>query len=306
MAFWKRKHWDEEFDENYGDRALRERPLSQPRRIWPHLLALLLLGVLFVGLAGIMGGQSAFEKTITALLLPVGLVWIVLMILIYFALVYRHTAAAILGIIAWTVLTIAGNGWVANQLAHLREAPFLDFDEETLEPLDVVFLLGGGTSTRENGSVQLGQSGDRVMVAARLYHLGKTKTIVCTGSQTKRTTRADLHPREEAAQLLESLGIDKVAIEQLAGDNTSEEAEKMKAYLDQHPEFKRVGVLTSAWHLPRALRLLEQLGIDAIPIPADFKSGYFIPAPEELIPSPTNLRTNQLLVKEWLADLLQR
>ena len=35
---------------------------------------------------------------------------------------------------------------------------------------------------------------------------------------------------------------------------------------------QRVGLITSAWHMPRALRLARANGLNPIPVPADFVS----------------------------------
>ena len=92
---------------------------------------------------------------------PVGVVWLLLFFASYFCLLYRQVWPAASTIICWLILTVFGNSFVANQLVYQLEQPHLDFSQDNLEKLDVVFLLGGGTSTNLNGKEQVDFSGDR-------------------------------------------------------------------------------------------------------------------------------------------------
>ena len=304
MIFWKRKNWDEEFDENYADR-IRERPIWQPRAIWPHLLVILICGILFVSAAGIVGGQFAFEKTLLAMAQPVGLIWLGLMILIYFALLFRQTFPAIIGIVLWAILMTAGNGFIANSLAQHLESEWIEFQLKDVPKLDVAIVLGGGTNTRISGEAQLGGAGDRIATAAQLYHQQNEVVLICTGSQPVRTGK-DQHPRDEAFQLLQGLGVPKTQLQRIKGATTFEESQSMRKYLDENPDIQRIGLITSAWHIPRARALMNREKIEVIAIPSNFFSGPFTPTPESIIPSADSLRITQLMLKELLARSLGR
>ena len=304
MVFWKRKNWDEEFDENYADR-IRERPIWQPRAVWPHFLVILLCGVLFAGAAGVVGGQFAFEKTALAMVQPVGLIWIGLMVLIYFALLFRQTWPALIGIFLWLILMVAGNGLVSNWLAQQLEAEYIEFKLKEVTELDAVIVLGGGTTTRISGEPQLGMAGDRVVTAAQLYHRQSGVLVICTGSQSVRTGK-DQHPRDEAADLLQNLGVPKAQIHRIQGANTFEEAQSIRSYLDENQEIKKVGLITSAWHMPRACGLLAKQQVEVVALPSNFLSGPFVPTPESIIPSANSLQTTQLMFKEYLARWMGR
>ena len=174
------------------------------------------------------------------------------------------------------------------------------------DPYDAVFLLGGGTSSRLDGISQLSGSGDRVALAARLFHAGKIQRIICTGTHATRTTEKDLHPGEEAANILEDLQVPPDRIAQMKGENTSQEIRNIRLWLDKNPNPGRVGILSSAWHLPRVMRLAEANGVIADPIPADFLSRPFAPNPSLLIPSAGNLDVTARIVKEILAGWVSR
>ena len=307
MPFWKRKpHWDEVTDEYYGERT-RERKHSDRIRVLPHFCAIALLGALFLGAVGVVGGKTMFEKTLTALVQPCGLIWLLLILLIYFCLLCRQGWPAFIGLLCFLILSIAGNSYVANWVALQREAPFVDIDPMSMEPLDTVFVLGGGTLTRTDGVPQLSWNGDRIATAAKLFHAGKIQNIICTGTQTFRTTEKDLHPREEAASILADLKVPVERIGQMKGENTFQEVQNIKKWMDANPDAKRVGILTSAWHLKRAMRLAKAEGIEGIePIPANFMNLPFAPTPNLLIPSATNLEITRTMLKEYLGGLVGR
>ena len=307
MPFWKRResHWDEQTDEYYAER-IRERTATDRIRILPHILTILFLAALFLGAVGVVGGKTMFEKTLTSLASPCGILWLVMILLIYFCLLFRQAWPALLGIICFLLLSISGNSFIANWLAQTREAPYLNIDPMKMEPYDVVFVLGGGTSTKPDGRSQLTSTGDRIATAARLFHAGKIKHIICTGNQSFRSTEKDLHPHEEAAIILQELKVPPSAIEKMTGLNTSEEIQNIAKWQEANPNPGRVGILTSTWHLKRAMRLSETEGVIADPIPADALSGPFRPNPSLLIPSARNLMVTQIMLKEYLADFVAR
>ena len=306
MVFGKRKDWQDDYDEDYVGRADRREKVGRMRH-GLHALALSLVGLLFLGGVGLVGGKVMFEKTLTAFASPTGLVWLALTVMIYFSLLLRQSWPAIMGLLCWLVLTIFGNSFVSNQLIHSLEYSFLDKNPLKAEPYDFIFVLGGGTTTNLGDRVQATGAGDRIVMAARMFHAGKAKKIVCTGQQLSRTTEADLHPYEEASRLLEGLNVPSEILSKIPGLNTSEEMQNAAKLLKQkNKPNARVGILTSAWHLPRALRLAEANGLIAEGIPADFLSNHFIPDTGILIPSGLNLSISARAVKEYLARLVRR
>jgi len=305
MFFWKKKdNWEDEYDEYYTRDI--ERGGGEVRfKYLPHLLLLAFVGAIFCAIVGAVAGMTMLEKLLTSLAMPVGILWLLLLITIYFCLINRNAWPATMCFICWLLLTIAGNGIFASWYARTIERPYLKQDLSDVEPYDVLVVLGGGTTTRISGAPQVSETGDRVVQAARVWHAGQAKQILCTGIQAFRTTEEDLHPYEEATLLLEELGVDASAILQLSGINTTEEMANLKKWADLNPE-KRIGLLTSAWHLPRAMRLAEAQGIKAEPVAAGFFSQPYAPSPGVVVPVEYNLMVTATVTKEYLARLVGR
>lgn len=307
FSFWKKKNWEDDYDEYYAqDRGIRETKPRTKTRYVAHLLMLTLMGGLVTAGVGLVSGTSMVEKFLTALASPLGAVWMGLLLLVYFSLLNRQAWPAVVGLLCWIVITLGGNQLVANGLAGMLEAPYQQLNPYEGEPYDLVVVLGGGTTTTIGGQSQLHLSGDRVAVAARMFHAGLAKRIVCTGTQTFRSTDLDLHPREEAANILNGLGVPKGVVMQMKGNNTSEEMANLKTWMSENKIEGRVGVITSAWHLSRAIRLAESNGLMLEPLPANFISELYTPNPSVIVPNSSNLMTTTCVCKEYLASWVGR
>ena len=283
-------------------------PAESTPRVLPHLVSLMWFG--FVALAVVYGlaGRTMLEKTLTSLATPVGLVWLVLIAIGWWLIRSKRRGTAAVIFATWLLLTLSGNAWVTNQLLGQLEAPWQQVDGISGPAFDVVVVLGGGTSERGAGRAQLAADGERVITAARMFHAGKTKQILCTGTQLWRASEQDLHFREEAAQILEGLAIPADRIGQLEGPNTTVEMQNLQAWINRQPDpTLRVGIITSAYHLSRAMRLAAVNGIAAEPIPANFFSQKSVAAtPAWIVPDADNLLHTAAALKEHLAGLIGR
>ena len=206
------------------------------------------------------------KKTIGALLLPAGLLWMA-GICAFFALraLDRPRAAGwILG--AWLVYSLVGNGVVGAGLASVLERDYLDIDPFTSN-YDAVVVLGGGTASRDRYEY-LGLSGDRVMLGARLWHTGRTPILVTTGS-TPAESRYSHVSAEVTARLWQDIGIPADAILKVVDATDTTEEMRAIAAIVQREGWHRVGLVTSARHMKRAMRNAERFGVELYPLPAD-------------------------------------
>ncbi len=287
-----------------GGRAILLVRHPAPRR-WTWWLGWLL--VLFgVVIAAVMAVQDiTVQKLLGRLVMPLGLLWLALWLLTATAFCrgLRRWGGA-LAIIA-VGLTLAANPLFAGWLIRGLEARVPDADAATLGPVDAVFVLGGGTQCSTNAVPNLGYNGDRVLLAARLYHTGTAPLLVCSGSGIVGLDDGrDL--AAETAWLWRGLGIPDNAIRQLPGPRTT--SEELAAYRDfiAVNGWQRVGLITSAWHLPRALRTCERLGLTMVPIPAG-RHGPPLPwSPVYLIPTGEAAYEMQTAVWEWIGMLAGR
>ncbi len=302
---------EKQFSSKGDDTTISSEDCQQPPprtiKFWKHWFGFGCLVAVALGATRFLFGQHAFEKTLTGLAAPMGLVWLLLLLQSYLLLLLRQSGAAWLSVSCWLLITIFGNHIVSNHLMFRLEKPHIGKRIQDTPDLDVVFLLGGGTTTNPNRNAQVADAGDRVVTAARLKLIGKADLIVCTGLQLFRTEEDDLHPHQEAAKILTDLGIDNQSIATIEGYNTYEETRLIVEFLNKrNMQDAKIGIVTSAWHLSRAQRLAESNGLSPFMIPADFRSGVTPSGPGVIIPSSFALSDSTRCAKEFFAFLVGR
>jgi uncharacterized SAM-binding protein YcdF (DUF218 family) len=235
------------------------------------------------------------QKLAGRLIMPAGLLWVALGCAASAAWLRRRTRPAVIWTLVMAGYTAVGSPLVAALLMGHIESSVPIYDIDSGPSFDAVFVLGGG-SEQGRTRVQLGTSGDRLILGALLYHRGKTPVLVTSG----RSISGSGPPRDlsaETATLWKQLGVPSDAIIQVPEPvNTSQE---MAAYqrLITEKGWTRLGLVSSAYHMPRALGLAARHGLSMTPIPADYR-GHAVPPPA-LALLPYGPAFQQINVVSW-------
>jgi uncharacterized SAM-binding protein YcdF (DUF218 family) len=111
---------------------------------------------------------------------------------------------------------------------------------------------------------------------------------------------------QRVAVILQELGVPNDAILRLPGPvNTSQEIEKLAA-LCREQGWTHVGLITSAWHMRRAMRLADRQDFAPQPLPADFWSQSSPPTILHVLPSGQAMFEVRMAAWEWLGSLVGR
>lgn len=272
-----------------------------------HLLILAAVGLILLGLVWVTAGGPVLEKTLQALMAPLGLLWFGLFLVTYFCLLRKQGFPAFISFVCWMLLTIGGNGLVSALLVNSLQGQYDEFRIANAPQLDIVAVLGGGLMTTSNGEPQITDAGDRALLAWRLYQAGKVERIICTGTSGLPLAEGELTQADALEKILLSLGVPQDKIIKIGGRNTIQEIQALDKWLTENDAARlQKGIVTSAWHLPRAMRLAETVGISAEPLPADFSDTRIKASPDLLIPASANLHQVTLCIREYLAGLLGR
>ena len=134
-------------------------------------------------------------------------------------------------------------------------------------------VLGGGT--RSGGyprlSSEVNEAGDRLLYAARLYRRDVAPRILLSGGSGRMAGKPGSTDAENMANVLSDIGIPReVLILEATSRNTRENAVETWSILNEQG-IKRIVLVTSASHMPRAESVFRAVGFDVIPAPADFK-----------------------------------
>lgn len=260
------------------------KPTPPPASIRWTVLFVLLFVILLLGLGFALHGKTGLEKILTLLSFPVGLMWLGLTGWVIHRLGQRRWQAAVGAACAWLLFTLLGSSPVSNALMRVLESRESSFQPGIDPDLDVLVVLGGGTRQGPNRA-QAARSGDRVVLAAQLYLQGRAKRLITTGDSTPGLGGQRTGPQQHSIEIWRGLGIDEAAIGRLSGVNTYQEIQSLKA-LRAELAGQRVGLLTSAYHLPRAMRLARAAGLnELIPVAADYQSHVESYALVDLLPS---------------------
>lgn len=173
-------------------------------------------------------------------------------------------------------------------------------------PVDGIVVLGGAEDARVGkgrGTHALNESAERMTEAAMLARRYPDAKVLFTGGSVEILSEPTVEA-DAAGTVLRDLGIDanRLMLERKAR-NTAENARLAKALADPKPG-QRWLLVTSAWHMPRAIGLFRAAGFEVEAWPVDYRTA----GPGDawiVFSSPLEgLRRLDLVAKEWLGLLV--
>ncbi len=249
------------------------------------LFCVLLLATLHVTIY-VAEGSLSMQRSLVNLVMPIGLSWAIAFWLGCRWWIRRQYRLAMSAMMAFALLSVLFNPYLAG-----RATAWLEGAAPKPSPLEVdrdhyrtVVVLGGCAAYTRSGYPEVSGEGQRLIAAAQLWHAGKTKTIVCTGEDNFIPDAAKLsdderdrfHPWRVGVDLLHSLNVPKEALFHIGGINTSGEMQNLKRFLDSppagFPTEGSVGLITSAFHMDRSMRLAATQNLQLEPIPVAYKT----------------------------------
>ena len=163
-----------------------------------------------------------------------------------------------------------------------------------------ILLTGMSTYSPLIDRIQFNDRTDRLMQTIDLYHKGKIRNLIlCGGSSTLNSSEA-----KDFTMLHEYLvqnGIpDSIIVDEFASRNTYENAINCKNLISHYfPNTKPI-LITSGYHMRRAMACFYKQGIETIPFSTDLYSG---PLKFELdyllLPSAQTMMNWEKILHEW-------
>lgn len=198
-----------------------------------------------------------------------------------------------------------GNKIIFNTIIRGYETPMTTLGPD--ENYDVAIVLGGfsGEDLSRN-RLQFNEAADRFIYGLQLLNQNKVKALIVSGGNANIVNK-EAGEAKPAAALLKQLKADstKIFFEDYSR-NTYENA-RFSSELMKHKGFagKKILLITSAFHMPRALKCFQKKRLDVTPYPVHFSS---IPASyyswyEWFIPDAYTLYKWDYLLKEWMGLL---
>lgn len=205
---------------------------------------------------------------------------------------------------------------LALSLLLLALSAFTSFGYVLIQPLEQRFarpaapppevtgiiVLGGGMDAEVNdarGGSELNRSGDRFTEALRLAQLYPEARVVITGGSGVFITTEDTEAAA-GARFFADLGIDpeRIVMEPRAR-NTEENAQFTRDVIEPGPGETWL-LVTSAYHMPRAVGLFRMADFAVVPWPADYLGTGSESFRVRFDQPAENLSVTTLAVREWI------
>ncbi|EFE94276.1 envelope biogenesis factor ElyC [Serratia odorifera] len=242
------------------------------------------------------------KKFIGAILMPLPalLLLMALALLLLWFTRWQKSAKVILSL-SWLFLLLFSLQPVADRLLRPIESEYVTYNGN--DPVNYIVVLGGGYTFNPQwapSSNLIGNSLPRVTEGVRLYLSHPGAKMVFTGARGANT----LSNAETAARVAASLGVPRSDIVVLDRPlDTEQEAMQVAQLVGK----QRFILVTSANHLPRAMRFFEAQGLQPIPAPANQLA---IASPlniwDRVMPSAMFLGHSERAWYETLGSLWQR
>lgn len=237
---------------------------------------------------------------------PISLVLILLALAFFLR---RKRWSTLLCLAAFLILLTLGSRGVSDFLVSTIEQQYPDRGIDALPQAQAIVVLGGairGPGGQHRGS-RLVESSDRLLLAFRLYRAHKAPMVVCSGGNVRFVSSAGDTPEAEVmSSLLQEWGVppDSVLIES-GSENTRQNATLSYQMLNAKG-IRRVLLVTSAMHMPRAAAVFRKAGFEVIPAPADFHSGWNEHSALGWVPNAEYVWQSEGALHEWLGLWIYR
>jgi len=236
------------------------------------------------------------SKTLHFLLMP--FIWVLLLLLLaVFLKAVKWRRISLLTALA--ILLFFSNPFLANEAWRAWEVAATPVT--AVKHHDVAVILTGVTSYREDISdrIHTSKGADRFLHPLQLYRLGKIDKFLISGGSGQ--VLMDRVPEaEQIEKVLLMAGVPELDIFTEGNSrNTHENAVNTAAALEHHPEWQRVLLVTSAFHMRRAAACFKEAGVEADAFSTDFYASEPQYTPDETIfPSIIAFSNWHLLIHE--------
>jgi uncharacterized SAM-binding protein YcdF (DUF218 family) len=246
-------------------------------------------------------------RSLTHLAEPIGFV---LLCLLYAAVrlwVKRIRKMAVFLFALAVFMFIVGSTSVPGDLVGSLERPFVVENMENIPVSDAIVVLGGAVqpSKYEALGLNMAAAADRVVMGLELARRGKAKNLVLGGAahtvKGQKRVEADM-----TKQWLEAWALTNARIYSLGGCiNTHDEAVRVAALVKEQG-WRRVILVTSAYHMRRAQATFQTAGVPVVCVPCDFQTELSVETEDELelVPRYSGFQKMSLFLHEqigWLA-----
>jgi uncharacterized SAM-binding protein YcdF (DUF218 family) len=205
------------------------------------------------------------------------------------------------GMAAFSLLYVLGSPFVAGHLlTYVEQYDGTDF--RPTEKYDAVIVLGGFAGWDADGRPALSEGGERLLRGYELLSSTQARLgIIAAGGASPPPVEADV-----AADLLVQWGIERQRL--LLGRtsiNTHQNALEIKDIV-QRNKLRRLLLVTSAFHMERALECMRAVGLEPHVLACDYHGYTGVRLFDVFAPRGSSLSESELALRELFGRLVYR
>jgi len=235
-----------------------------------------------------------FNKLLPIFVLPLG--WVVMLLL--YAILRRRRWPVIAALV---VLYVCSMPLVGDWLFHGLESAYPPLGIAEVEKADAIVPLGGifGPAVPPGRVLNIGEAGERLEAGIQLWQQQRARWLVFTGGRVPWARGGEVEGAASArAVIARGIPAEKVLVTREVS-NTADEARAV-ADLMRERGWRKIILVTSAWHLRRAARQFRKASVDFIPFPVDY---HIDPQGRltvlDLLPRAEGLHQTEAALREW-------
>ena len=201
------------------------------------------------------------------------------------------------GLILFVTLYTQAGSFVLQGLEARFPKPVAD-----PQNLSCMIVLGGAFETEvttASGGIEMNQAADRFVEALRLARAHPQSIILVSGGDGS-LSGAYEGDAIASARFFETFGIGpERLVRETASRTTSENVDNSRAILSERG-LSNCLLITSAFHMPRAVGLFRRAGIDVTPWPTDYRTSGRVTLGLDFTQPTLNAQQTATAVREWI------
>lgn len=210
-------------------------------------------------------------------------------------------------LIAFFVLWLGSMPLVSHLTVAYLEGGQLRRTPSTIPNADVIVVLSGMLSIVNSSTGPIYEWGDpdRFFAGVELMRINKAKYLLFTGGKLP-WDKISQSEGQYLAKFASQFGIAADQIEVTEDvQNTAQEARAVKTFLDKRG-LGSVILVTSNFHMERAIKLFENEKIIVYPYPVDSRVGASQLTPMDFLPDASSFSSNQFVFRELIGRAYYR
>ena len=238
------------------------------------------------------------NKLLPIFVLPLG--WVVLLLLI--ALIRKRRWPLLAALV---VLYLSSMPFVGTRLTRGLESSYPALAIDQVENADAIVSLGGimGPTVADGFLPNVGEAGERLEAGITLWQRKKAAWLVFTGGRIPWAQQTEVEgAAAKRVAIARGIPAEHILVTREVG-NTRDESHAVDSLMRERG-WRKIILVTSAWHMPRAARLFRKAGVDFIPFPVDFQIDSNSPLTLlDFLPRAEGLQKTETALREWYGIL---